>query len=291
MPGPTGGANYSAAPRPTGVIADRLAGPGSDGRQETPRHVFVIGRIEGRSTGLGLEPELAQAVARADTAGLTDAQALHTVLGDRANRFLARRMCWVLTIQGLDTYVLHPQDPVDFEVLVEATRPRPRATDMDVVIGMRVGISPPEMCGGLALPLIAFDQIYSFDRETLTDAIPRDEGVDDETFSATAEEVLDMIMQLTDNTGATDEHRALNYLAVRYPDIYTRTAQAHLDNKTLARVESKVSRLSGARRLVDVILTYRDRRSDVLEKYFARVDVTEEFVFLVSKLSPYFDRA
>jgi hypothetical protein len=27
-------------------------------------------------------------------------------------------------------------------------------------------------------------------------------------------------MQLTDNAGATDEHRALNYLAMRYPAIY-----------------------------------------------------------------------
>ena len=30
-------------------------------------------------------------------------------------------------------------------------------------------------------------------------------------------EVLDLILQTADNAGATDEHRALNYLAVRYP--------------------------------------------------------------------------
>ena len=33
-------------------------------------------------------------------------------------------------------------------------------------------------------------------------------------------------MQLTDNAGASDEHRALNYLAMRYPDIYARAAEA-----------------------------------------------------------------
>ena len=29
-------------------------------------------------------------------------------------------------------------------------------------------------------------------------------------------------MQMTDNAGATDEHRALNYLAMRYPAIYAK---------------------------------------------------------------------
>jgi len=29
---------------------------------------------------------------------------------------------------------------------------------------------------------------------------------------------------------------------------------------------------------------------DVTEKYFVRVDVTEEFPFLVTRMSPYYDR-
>ena len=32
-------------------------------------------------------------------------------------------------------------------------------------------------------------------------------------------------MQMTDNAGATDEHRALNYLAMRYPAIYAKAAE------------------------------------------------------------------
>jgi hypothetical protein len=38
-----------------------------------------------------------------------------------------------------------------------------------------------------------------------------------ERFRETAGAVFDRIMQMTDNAGATDEHRALNYLTVRYP--------------------------------------------------------------------------
>jgi hypothetical protein len=47
--------------------------------------------------------------------------------------------------------------------------------------------------------------------------------------------------------------------------------------------------LSGAREIVDVVLSFTNRRTDVISKQFVRVDVTDEFPFLVTKLSPYYD--
>jgi hypothetical protein len=38
------------------------------------------------------------------------------------------------------------------------------------------------------------------------------------------------------------------------------------------------------------VFTYRHRETDVIEKQFVRVDVTEEFPFLVTKMSPYYNR-
>jgi hypothetical protein len=35
---------------------------------------------------------------------------------------------------------------------------------------------------------------------------------------------------------------------------------------------------------------YTNRNTDFTEKFFVRVDVTEEFPFLVAKMSPYYDR-
>jgi hypothetical protein len=55
-------------------------------------------------------------------------------------------------------------------------------------------------------------------------------------------------------------------------------------------VEVQPSRLSNTRQIVDVILTYTNRQTDVAEKYLVRVDVTEEWPFLVTKQTPYFDR-
>jgi hypothetical protein len=237
-----------------------------------------------------VEKEFAQATGRAETAGLTDRQALHAVLSQRQNRYLVRQLCWVLTIEGLETYILQPRDRADFDLLVEALRPTPSPLDVDVVIGVRGPIAPPELCNGLMVPVVAFDQLYSFDREALVKAIPKPEKMAAKQFETTATELFERILQIADNAGATDEHRALNYCAVRYPAIYATAAEAHGRDCALTAVEVYPSRLSGVRKVVDVIFSYTHRQTDVTDKFFCRVDVTEEFPFLVTKLSPYYER-
>ena len=98
------------------------------------------------------------------------------------------------------------------------------------------------------------------------------------------------IMQLTDNAGATDEHRALNYLAMRYPAIYATTAEQFAKDFSLTGVDVRRSALSITRNIVDVIFAYTNRNTDFTEKFFVRCDLTEQFPFLVTKMSPYYDR-
>jgi hypothetical protein len=146
------------------------------------------------------------------------------------------------------------------------------------------------MCNGLMIPIVAFDQVYSFDRDALIKSIPKPEKVTAKDFATAAEELLNRIMQIADNAGATDEHRALNYCALRYPEIYVNDSRRLQENSSLSAVEVRPSRLSGVRKVVDMIFSYRNRSTDVSEKFFVRVDVTEEFPFLVTKMSPYYDR-
>lgn len=255
----------------------------------TPSYVYALGRIDIRFPNPSAEKELAQATGRAETKGLTDRQATYEVLKNPRNRYLARRLCWVLSIESVETYILQPRDPVDFNLLIEAF-PAPRPTDVDVVIGVRGPIAPPELCNGLLVPIVVFDQVYSFDVDSLIKAIPRPKEIATKKFEETAEELFYRVMQMADNAGATDEHRALNYLAVRYDKIYACCAECHGRNCSLTGVEVRPSRLSGVRKIVDVIFSYTNRNTDCCEKYFVRVDVTEEFPFLVTKLSTYYDR-
>jgi PatG Domain len=253
-------------------------------------YIYAIGRIEARFPNLAVEKEFAQAAGRSDTAGKTDHQTFHAVLSKRENRYLLRQLCWVLNIQGLDSYLLLPRDPLDFELLVQAIRPAANANDIDVVIGLRGPVAPPAMCNGLMAPILVFDQIYSFDRPTLIKAIPMPDRMDEDQFGPAADELFTRIMQMSDNAGATDEHRALNYLAMRYPAIYARAAEQFALDFSMTGVEARPAPLSGARRMVDVIFAFTNRNTDFTEKFFVRVDVSEEFPFLVKKLSPYYDR-
>jgi hypothetical protein len=260
------------------------------GLAATTSHVYAIGRIEPRFPRLSVEKELAQVTGQTDTTGLSNRQALQRVLSEKQNRYLVRQLCWVLSVEGLDTYLLYPRDLSDWDLLIEALRATPSPMDIDVVIGTRGPIAPPELCNGMMLPIVAFDQIYSFDREALIQAIPKPEQFSAEAFAPAATDLFDRIMQLADNAGGADEHRALNYLAIRYPAIYANAAEAFGRNASLTAVETRTSPLSGARKIIEVIFAYTNRNTDVTEKFFVRVDVTELFPFLVTKLSPYYDR-
>jgi hypothetical protein len=277
---------------PTSAARNDLTCPtcGTAASVSASSFVYAVGRIEPRFPRQSVEKEFAQAIGRADTAGLTDRQALSRVLSERKNRYLARLLCWVMSVEGLDTYILFPTDPADFDLLIESLRATPSANDIDVVIGRRGPVAPADMCNGLMVPIVLFDQIYSFDRQSIIDSIPRPEKKQSKEFSAAAEALFDRIIQLADNAGATDEHRALNYLAVRCSAVYAATFDAFQRDSSLTGVDVRPSPLSGTRRIVEVIFSFTNRQTDVTEKFFVRVDVTEEFPFLVTKLSPYYDR-
>lgn len=277
------------ADKPCGCGSMEGSSNSNGAKMIAPSYVYAIGRIQPRFPRPAVEKEFVQATGRAETAGLTDREALRSILSKRENRYLVRQMCWVLTIEGIETYVLTPRDPADFDLLVEALRPAPRPTDVDIVIGTRGPLASPELCNGLIVPVVILDQLYSFDIDSLIKAVPRPEKISAKQFNATVEDVFNRIMQMADNAGATDEHRALNYLAVRYQAIYSQTAEMFGRDFSLTAIEVRPSPLSGVRKIVDVIFSYTNRNTDFIEKYFVRADVTEQFPFLVTKLSPYYD--
>ncbi|MEO9062459.1 MAG: hypothetical protein ABI270_10525, partial [Nitrosospira sp.] len=88
----------------TGTCSSCGGDAGMNGDAGTTTYVYAIGRVEARFPNLAAEKEFAQATGRTETAGKTDQQAFHAVLSQRQNRYLVRQLCWVLTIQGMETY-------------------------------------------------------------------------------------------------------------------------------------------------------------------------------------------
>jgi hypothetical protein len=267
--------------------------PNESGIMSLPSYIYAIGKVVHRFPKRSVEMELVQVIGRrpeGETKGLTHPEVIYKALTDAGNRYVARQICYVLNIENLETYILVPSDPLDIDRLVEALRPAPDVGDIDVIIGRRGPMAQPEMCNGLVVPIVLVDQIYSFDRDTLMKAIPKRKGTSEVQFKKTGTELFNHIIQIADNAGATDEHRALNYLAVRYDEIYYRTQLMQDENYSFTGVDIRPSRLSGTRKIVDVIFSYENRANRVVQKWFVRVDVTEEFPFLVSPMQEYFER-
>ena len=256
-------------------------------------YVFAIGKVNFRFPTKSLEMELIQAIGqkpKGGTKGLTKSEVDHKILTDANYRYITRQLCWIFNIENLETFVLVPHDPLDIDRLAESIRPNPDFGDVDVIIGRRGPMAPPEMCNGIMLPIVLVDKIYSFDRDAIIKSIPRKEGIDESQFKKTSSEVFNHIIQIADNAGSTNEHRALNYLAVRYDELYNRTQLMQDEDYSFTGVEVRLSRLTGSRKVVDAIFTYENRNNRAFQKWFVRVDVTEEFPFLVSPLQPYFER-
>ncbi len=254
------------------------------------RYIYAIGRFEARFPKPSIEKEFAQAMGRSEGKGLTDKEAFYKVFSDPQNRYLASEVCWVMTINGLDAYIVMMRDPFQLGSLIETQRPRPQHNDLDVAIGMKGPIAPADFCNGLTIPMLHLSHMYSFPRESLVEALVKPKDVHADEFKASTEEVLDRIMQMTDNFGNQDDHRALNYLVLRYPRVYEAVHEAHSKGESWTSVSARPSRLSGSRKILDVIFEFTNRKTDVVSKHFVRVDVTEPYPFLVTKMQPYYDR-
>src|SRR4029079_13981028 len=104
----------------------------------SPSYVYSIGKVVARFPSRSIELELAQAIGRRsaeETKGLAHEEVIYRSLTDPNNRYIARQICYVLTIEGLETYILVPSYPLDIDRLAQAIRPIPGdLTDIDIII-------------------------------------------------------------------------------------------------------------------------------------------------------------
>ena len=267
-----------------------------------PSYVYALGTVSCRFPNQSLDKEYVQALAHVsdeiNTAAMTDRQRFYTVFdyttekGRKPYLYIAQEMCWVLSVENIDTYILSPRAEEQLWELVDMLD-SPFATppmDVDVVIGVRGPIAPPQACNGLQLPIVGVSHTYSFPVDRFVNQLPRPENMSESFFQTVATETFYRNMQLADNVGNMDEHRAINYVVLQYPNIYTMTAEQALRNNKLSNVEVKPSPLSGngARPVMNVIFTYSSTTTKVEEKFYTEVDVTGMYPFLVQSLQPYY---
>ena len=133
-----------------------------------PIPTYALGRIRPRIPTLGLEKEIAQLTGHKPTLSKSDEEALCTVLAAPEHEYLAREVCWVFSVGGVDSfYSSRYVDSTTLRWVLSTARPDKGPTDVDVVIGRLAGRASMVECNGLVLPTVLPVQVYSFDQQPL----------------------------------------------------------------------------------------------------------------------------
>jgi hypothetical protein len=245
--------------------------------------IYAVGRIRPHLADVSIERELVHAAGHTFAHGWPDSTELHEVLSRPENRYLARKMCWIFDVDGIDAFFVAPSDPTDLDLLLASLKARAdKKHDFDVIVG--AAAPAPVACGLIQLPVVVFDQLSTLNLSDVVAQLPLPSGVSDPEFRKDAMELLHLLLERAVRFGIGEEQRAINFLALRYHGVYDRFAKAKLAGERLVSVNVALSTLSNPRKLVDVIFGY-ENNAGAVEKYAVRVDITQEFPFLTNQLT------
>jgi hypothetical protein len=268
--------------------------PGTPFNTARDQFVYAIGRLSPQFQSLDVEKEFAQLAADIEVREVSEHRSLKAVLEQDDNLYLARHICWVFNTHGIDSFAVVPRDNHDARELVDTFAPASDEDVINVIVGRSATTPPLWDWSSTSLRLVSADQLLTFTLDeflnalTSTDGDGGSEGGSDPDHRAAMRELFFRLTRRSDNQGFTDVHRALNYAALRYPALYRATLRALDDGKALMGVEPRPAP-STSRRLVSVRLIFRDRNTQIVERYSCTVDVTGEFCFLATPLSPTYD--
>lgn len=265
---------------------------GREGNGDTANgYVYVLGRVHAVFPDLSVQHEFLQVAGAEGRTDVTDAEAMYRVLSAPENRYIARQMCFVLSVQDIATYILEPEDPTELDELVEALRPVTDKRDLAVIVGRLGPVAPPSACQGLSVPVVSVAHVWAFDSKKLIRAIDRPDGASRKEFEKGAGALLDQLLQLSDSAGADPVGRAFNFLAVRCQEMYQKTNEKRAEGYILSSVEAGPSRLStGSQTVITVVFSYTHRQTNVVVKFFVRVEVAGIFPRLATPFQEYFAR-
>jgi hypothetical protein len=263
-----------------------LGATAADQTMASARWVYAVGQVGTRCLTEGVERELRQAMGGTDPMDIANLARLRAALTKPENRYLVRELCWVLAVDGIDSYVLAPSDPMDILLLAEAIRPNSRGDNIDAAVGRIVDPSPADAaCSQIPLPLLVFDQLHSFDTKSFAKKLKGSDAQEvEESFVV---DVLHRLTSLGSGLGLAAEHRALNYVILRYPKLYHLASEKAAEGFSLQAVRFLRPPVAGGRILVDVLLTFISNVDSRTERWSVKVDVTDKYPFLRGALSPH----
>lgn len=254
-------------------------------------YVYALGELALDLPTPGIRREFARVAEQQLGVQDLDEATIRALIARPENRYLARMACWVLAREGVPVFLVRPRNPEALDLLIESLHPEPAIeSTLALVIGVQGEVDPQDVCGALQVPVVYFDQIESVIREELLEAARARLGLLGDIgarYLIQVRGVLERILRLAGDGYSLDAYRALSYLAVRYPEIYLRAVEAFERGYELTDVQPRPAVLENGRKIVDLIFVYTNPETGDVKQAFARVDVTEEYPFLVAGLAPY----
>lgn len=185
--------------------------------------------------------------------------------------YIAEQVCWILSINNVDTYIAVPRAQLELNGFIDALKPPTGATSsqpsLSLVIGTLGPLAPPHYCAGLRLPIVVCEQFNQ----------------PNATIEAAAK-----ALNLKPNDGTSDVDRAVNFLALNYAQIIAKTAElAPSSSDPLVSIGSQFITTDSGRTVVDVVLKYQNTSTAAQRFYACGIDITDQYPFVETPLRIY----
>ncbi len=259
-----------------------------------PEFVYAIGTLRPVFPDLSVREEFRYAVNQVPGGSETSYHLVFTYQPSPPSTpspffYIAEHCCWLLEIDGVDTYLLQPRSTRELRDLVDAIPPEDEIEPrMTVAIGLLGPAASTELCGH-ELPVVLVNQVYHFE---LKDLVAEIQGGSPPMPEISQEAIIGVLraLELKPNRGDTDAERALNYVGLRYREVYQKADELCTGagaKMYLSAVRTEPGEVQGTRRIIDVVFEFKRRQSEDVIFYYCSVDVTGLFPFLQSALRLY----
>ncbi len=255
---------------------------------DTFGYVYAVGNFDPRFPTENLYKEYLQVCAQKTKRDPPEDKVRYEVL--KENTYIARELDWVFLIDKIDTYHVVPHSPVELMDMIETIAPD--STPGTENLTLLIGANDPQP-SGTSLPMVTASLIFYFDVKDFVENVPLPSPLPSQVdkYRTEVQTLFDKMIQTAANPGDIDEHRAINFVTFRYPQIYTLAWSllnpAQGSPKVFSSLESQSSNMGGDRKLIELIFNYSDQTSGVITQYYLTVDVSGQYPFLVSEIKPY----
>jgi hypothetical protein len=136
---------------------------------QTVGPILAVGRLRASFPSLGHQREYADA-AQIDPDATVTSSDLADVLSLEENRYLARQVCWIFTVLGVDVCQVVPRFNADLDEMMDTLAAEDDGT-VQVLVGEPAPGRPAPGCWDIDLPAVASVQLHSFAMDEFAEAM------------------------------------------------------------------------------------------------------------------------